>query len=98
MEQVQKGFHGGPSSGEHDKGERDLRADQDIVSGASTDHADNLARTGLHDLADFGTRKLKGGPQAKENSGEKRDCHAEAKDRKIDLDSGFVRKGKFRQQ
>ena len=66
VDKAEKSLHGGAGSGQHDEGERDLRADQHVVRQCvHENHAYNFSRTGLHDLADFGARKLKRGPQPK---------------------------------
>ena len=77
MDKAEKTLHGGACSGQHDEGERDLRRRSARCASCVPHHAYNFARAGLHDLADFGARELKRGPQPKENSGEQGDGHAE---------------------
>ena len=58
MQEMKKSLHGGAGSGKHQESERDLRAGEEAVRGASINRADDLAGAGLHHLADLRTRKL----------------------------------------
>jgi hypothetical protein len=54
--------------GEQKQGQGDLTGDEDRVEPLSAHASGNFSRTGLHDLADFGTGKLKSGKESKEYS------------------------------
>ena len=75
-----------------------MRAGEEAVRGASINRADDLARAGLHDLADLRTRELQGGPESEEQAGEHGDRDTEREHGQVNLDVGLVRERIFRQR
>src|SRR5205807_6749655 len=93
VQEMKKSLHGGSGSSKHEESERDLRAGEDAVRGASINRADDFARAGLHHLADLRTRELQSGPESEEQAGEHGDSDTERQHGQVDLDLGLVREG-----